>query len=149
MSNKLRRERNGVLSRDPWGSLLDEICNDLFCLTTEVIRDIGKEIEDGEGSKGIRPVVRFKETESDMVFEIELPGYKKSEINIEVDKNNRLSVVAASKRWDKAREHVYRARLSKEVDIDTAVGRLSEGILYLSIPIVKEKQKSNKMIPIE
>jgi HSP20 family molecular chaperone IbpA len=101
------------------------------------------------------------ETAESVVIEATVPGAKKEEISIEI-KDGRLQIDAEhseSEEETKKKTTVYRsqkqssfhymAALPKEVEENRAKASLRDGILKITIPLVKKGEKKAKGIRIE
>lgn len=78
----------------------------------------------------------------DLVLEIKAPGYKKNEIQIEVD-NRWLIATAANEKYGSAGFSEY---IPEEYEIENASAKLEDGILEIKIPF---KQKLNRTLAIQ
>lgn len=105
---------------------------------------------------GWSPVVDVSETDSEVVFNCELPGFGKDQINISVE-NGRLTITGERKFLeDKSRDyhHVERWygnfhrtwRLPVSVDAEKTSASLKNGVLTITFP--KKAEAKPKQIPV-
>ena len=98
------------------------------------------------GLEGFTPLADVEETDDSFVVEVELPGVKKDEVNIEVS-GRRLSVRGERKQRERAgvlrrNERVlgsfcYEVLLPDEIDVDKIDASLAEGVLTITAPKTK------------
>lgn len=106
------------------------------------------------------PAVNIKETEKDFELELAIPGRKKEDFNIEVDKNE-LTISAEKKSEDAVLEKDYTRReftydsfkrvfsLPETVDVDKINASYENGILKFTLPKKEEAlPKPKKLIEI-
>lgn len=97
----------------------------------------------GRWPQGFTPPVDIEETEDAYVFEFELPGVKRDEINIEVGaqelrvsgeitRKERTGVLRHSTR--RTGSFDYRVALPTGVDPDKVQARFDEGVLTVTVP---------------
>lgn len=99
------------------------------------------------------PSVDVEETESALVFTMDLPGLEKSDIHISVD-NNQLSVTGERKAAENSGEAIRRERWSGKVfrsfrlpvmvDSENIQANLKNGVLTLVVP-KKEEAKPRQI----
>ena len=98
------------------------------------------------GLEGFTPLADVEETDDSFLVEVELPGVKKDEVNIEVS-GRRLSVRGERKQRERAgvlrrNERVlgsfcYEVLLPDEIDVDKIDASLAEGVLTITAPKTK------------
>ena len=96
--------------------------------------------------EGFTPLADVEETDDTYVVEVELPGIKKEEVNIELS-GRRLSVRGERKQRDRAgvlrrNERIvgsfcYEVTLPDEIDVDKIDASLAEGVLTVKVPKTK------------
>jgi HSP20 family protein len=107
-------------------------------------------------SGGIRTDV--KQTEKEYIVEAELPGYKKEDINVELN-DNRLTIAVSknSEKNEETDEYIRRERqygqLSRSfmvdnVDQENIQANYQDGILTLTLPKIEEIVPKTKQISI-
>lgn len=106
------------------------------------------------------PRMDVYETENEVVAELEIPGVKPENINVEV-KNNVLKVEAKEEEKKEVKEKGYFKReigkryfkrqilLPTEVIGEKAEAEYDNGILKIKIPKVKEKKREGKKIKVK
>lgn len=92
----------------------------------------------------------LKEVESGYELQLAVPGYNKSEINIQID-NSLLKVTG--KKEVKGEKYVWQEfgatsfsrtfSLPKEVDAEHSEAKCQDGILTVTLPFVKKEKRSN------
>jgi len=102
------------------------------------------------------PPANIAETDKDFRIELAIPGYQKSDFNIELDEN--LLVVSQENKnnSEENREYVLREfgydnfrrsfRLSDKVKKEDISAKYEKGVLYIVIP--KKEQHTNRSIEI-
>ena len=98
------------------------------------------------------PVVDLEDREKDYVLKAEMPGFKKEEIEIEVQDDTITISGEANWKYDK-KEQAYvckeracksfyrRIELPEEIKADDVIAHLSEGVLEITLPKKAPKQK--------
>jgi len=109
------------------------------------------------GNLGNRPATNIKESEEAFELDILVPGYKKEEINIEIDERI-LSISAKQDENNEDQEAWLKEfsidafnrsfRLPKNIDIEAIKAEQVDGILHIYIPKLKDVQKMKKLIEI-
>lgn len=103
-----------------------------------------------------RPATNINESEEAFELSILVPGYKKEQVNIEIEENI-LTVSAEIEQEEKENEwkrefslnSFSRAfRLPKNADAELIKAEQNDGILNITIPKLKEEQKLKKLIAI-
>ena len=79
---------------------------------------------------------------TELVLEIQAPGYKKNEIQIEFD-NRWLIATGISEKYGNAGFSEY---IPEEYEIENATAKLEDGILEIKFPL---KQKANRILEIQ
>jgi len=87
----------------------------------------------------------FKKNDDAYIVEVELPGYNKKTLSIEIENKNLL--VIRSKKEKEENKILYRLELSKEIDCENIKAKSEDGILHLTLPKLEENKK--KCIIIE
>jgi len=108
------------------------------------------------GNQKQRPATNIKESDTAFNLSVFVPGYKKEEINIEIDEN--ILTISAEIPVDKEelnwqREYSLESfsrsfRLPKTIDIEAIKAEHIDGVLSIEIPKMKEEQKVKKLIAI-
>lgn len=109
------------------------------------------------GSLGNRPATNIRESEEAFELDLLVPGYKKEQINIEIDEMV-LTISANVEATNDEQEEWLKEfsldsfnrsfRLSKNIDIESIKAEQVDGILHIKIPKLKEEQKIKKLIEI-
>ncbi len=100
------------------------------------------------------PAVDLEDNEKDYRLKVEMPGFKKDEVEIDVDENSVVITGTAGWKYDK-KEHEYLCKeracktfyrivdLPEEIKADQVMANLSEGVLEITLPkkIPKQKRK--------
>jgi HSP20 family protein len=141
-----------LLNRDPFGAAFDDL------LRGFVARPAAR-----RQAPAVR-AIRFDVAEQDNAYVVnaELPGYKKEDIQIEID-GARVSITAEAKvqaeakDGDKVEKVVYSERytgkavrsfeLQSEIDKDAATAKYEDGILVLTLP--KKAAETRKLLAIQ
>jgi HSP20 family protein len=105
------------------------------------------------------PAVNIKETDKDFELQMAAPGMDKKDFKIELD-HNRLTI-SLEKKNEKKEEGTYSRREfnyqyfkrsftlpENDIETDKISARYEDGILYLSVPKLKEEAKPSRMIEI-
>ena len=79
-----------------------------------------------------------------MLAEIELPGYNKETLSMQVEHGNLL--VVRSKKEEEEDKTLYRLQLPKDIDCKNIKAKSQDGILHLTLPRLEEKRKKCIMI---
>lgn len=98
------------------------------------------------------PVVDLEDNEKDYVLKAEMPGFKKEDIEIEVQDNSVAITGAAGWKYDKkeqdyickerACQTFYRAvDLPEQVKVDDVTANLNDGVLEITLPKKEPKPK--------
>jgi HSP20 family protein len=104
------------------------------------------------------PVVDLEDNEKDYSLKAEMPGFKKGEIEIDVDDNSVVITGTAGWKYDKkAHEYLCKERacktfyrvvdLPEEIKPDEVTADLTEGVLVVTLPKKKPKQKRKVKVP--
>jgi len=98
------------------------------------------------------PAVDLEDNEKDYCLKAEMPGFKKGDIEIDVDNNSVIITGAAGWKYDK-RENEYLCKeracktfyriveLPEEIKVDEVSADLNEGVLQITLPKASPKQK--------
>jgi len=98
------------------------------------------------------PVVDLEDNEKDYRLKAEMPGFKKEEIEIDVDDNSIIITGTAGWKYDK-KEHEYLCKeracktfyrivdFPEEIKSDEVIADLKEGVLEVTLPKKTPKQK--------
>ena len=102
------------------------------------------------------PVVNEKEDEKAYYVEVDLPGVKKEDINVEV-KDNVLTISGERKFKKEEKDKGYirtesffgrferRFTLPSDADAEKIEAKVEDGVLHLTIPKVEEKEGTKKI----
>jgi HSP20 family protein len=104
------------------------------------------------------PAVDLEDREKDYLLKAEMPGFKKEDIEIEVQPDSvEISAEAGWKYDKKAKEYICKERacqlfyrtvqLPEEINVDTVRAELADGVLELTLP--KKTLKPKKKVKIE
>ena len=81
--------------------------------------------------------IQYKDTNKEFLIRIELPGFTKEQISINIE-DNILKIKATSAKsingWKTQEKYYNEFLLSKNTDVDKIVCELSNGILLITIP---------------
>jgi HSP20 family protein len=114
------------------------------------------------GMQGMEiPSVDVLEQNNEVIVTADVPGMNKNDIKLDVTDNNVLEISAQKKTEKKEEESkgyirhersytgFYRAvQLPAEVDISKAKATYNNGVLSVTLPIVKKKEEKTSAIPI-
>jgi len=126
-----------------------------FDLVNAIINSVG-EARHEEDSVDFRPKVNTRETEESYHIEVELPGVKKEEVNIEVD-GNVLSISGERNVKEEYKDENYHKvesrfghfsrsfTLPEKVDVSNIEAEFVNGILEVQIPKLKVDNLSTKI----
>lgn len=146
--------------RDEFVTSFDQIFNAIFSQTfPNATTELGVDLF----SKGAYPKVNIINEESEIIFEVEIPGLAKDQIHIEVDKEYVLTIRGEKQAEvkNKNRQYLFRElkqssfvrsfSLNDTLDVDNIKAKFENGILILHIPkkIPIKNELSNKSIKIE
>lgn len=118
--------------------------NVLDDINLSLLKDFNKETYKEKTHKAPVPV---KKEEDHLVYEFDMPGVKKSEVSIEY-RNKFVKIVAASE-TAKQRHYSYNFYVGDKYDPKSIDASLTDGVLYLKIDKIKEKEDSNVKIQIK
>lgn len=136
-----------TLYRDPFAAAFDDVVRGFFARPTR------------QQAPAVR-AIRFDVTEQGNAYVVtaELPGYKKEDVQVEID-GARVSIVAEAKAEKEAAEGekvVYSERytgraqrsfeFTSELDADAASAKYENGILTLTLP--KKTAEARKLLTI-
>lgn len=104
--------------------------------------------------------VNIKERDDDFVIEMAVPGYKKEDLNLEIDGNKLIVSAEVSHEVDDSGENYSRREFSygsftrsftlpREVDVDKINASSNDGVLNISIPKPESKKKKVKKITLK
>ena len=103
-----------------------------------------------------RPAVDFSETASELVYQLEMPGFEKDQIGLSVE-NGHLTV-QAERKWEKTSEHDYHRterrygkfyrsfQLPTSANPETISATLKHGVLIVTVP--KKEEATPKQIEV-
>lgn len=91
-------------------------------------------------NEGPLPSIRPDEDGKGWTIELEVPGYSKEEISVEIESDSVIVNAYNEKRGEKTRTITF----PQEADLDGLTARLSQGILTVFVPI-KETAKPRKV----
>lgn len=102
--------------------------------------------------------VDIKENEKEFVLEVELPGIKKDEVNIEIDEGRlTISVQKDEQKEDKKENYIRRERsyssMTRSFDIsnvetDAVNAKFENGLLYIILPKKQQEEIKGRKIEI-
>eukprot|EP00761_Pharyngomonas_kirbyi_P010961 gb/GECH01010984.1/.p1 GENE.gb/GECH01010984.1/~~gb/GECH01010984.1/.p1 ORF type:complete len:153 (+),score=47.27 gb/GECH01010984.1/:1-459(+) len=105
-----------------------------------------------------RPPVDIKESDNNLILEVELPGLKKTDINLEFNNEDRSLTISGESKKHKSQENetTYRREryygsfqrifvLPENCDQNSISAKMEHGVLFVSIPKVERKQESKKI----
>lgn len=113
------------------------------------------ESEEVNGS-AFAPPVDVSESESELVFAVELPGFERDQIEISVD--NGLLTLTGERKFDEANRNAYRRverwygkffrsfRIPNAIDAEKISASLKSGVLTLTLP--KKEEAKPRQIPV-
>jgi HSP20 family protein len=144
-----KKERGGNMARDlmPWSPLRE-------MMSLREAMDKFFEEPSTAGSKGVgffHPTVGIRETDEEMIIEVDLPGVKEEELSIEVE-DEKLIVKGERKHQDEVkRENYYHLEssygsfsrvigLPAYVESDKADAQMKDGILTITIPKLPQRK---------
>jgi HSP20 family protein len=139
MNMPARRSRQGVTRWDPFAEF-EDIYDRMGRLFQSTFGDFPMRMEPG----GWSPLTDVRETDDAYVLELELPGVKRDDINVELA-DRQLSVSGEVKE-ETEREGVWRRRtrrygrfeyrtlLPGEADAEKVTATLSDGVLTVTVP---------------
>lgn len=104
--------------------------------------------------------VNIKERDDDFMIEMAVPGYKKEDLNLEVDGNKLIVSAEVSSEVNDSGENYSRREftygsftrsftLPREVDVDKISASSNDGVLNISIPKPESKKKKVKKITLK
>jgi len=104
--------------------------------------------------------VNIKERDDDFVIEMAVPGYKKEDLNLEIDGNKLIVSAEVSHEVDDSGENYSRREFSygsftrsftlpREIDVDKINASSNDGVLNISIPKPESKKKKVKKITLK
>jgi len=143
-------------SMDSPNPLLADHFPDRFCVTEEIPFGVEKD----QSTK--TAIVDWKETSYEHVIMIDVPGFRKDEIKIEVVGNSVMSVIGERKkedekkgdRWHRA-ERMYgkfwrQLRLPENVDLNSIKAKMENGVLTLTFNKLSHgKTKFSSVVSID
>ena len=104
------------------------------------------------------PAVDLEDNEKDYRLKAEMPGFKKDDVEIDVDDNTVVITGTAGWKYDK-KEHEYLCKeracktfyrivdLPEEINVNEVTADLAEGVLAITLPKKTPKQKRKVKIP--
>ena len=87
---------------------------------------------------------KIKKDDEGYAAEIELPGYNKETLSMQVEHGNLL--VVRTKKEEEEDKTLYRLQLPKDIDCKNIKAKSQDGILHLTLPRLEEKRKKCIMI---
>jgi HSP20 family molecular chaperone IbpA len=88
---------------------------------------------------------RVEKTEDGYKAQVELPGYNKDSLAIQVENKDLLAV--RSQKEGENKQILYRLQLSRDIDQKRITAKTEDGVLFLTLPEAAEHK--NKCIKIE
>ena len=110
-------------------------------------------------TKGLTIPVDIKEFDNEYKVKVEVPGIKKEDIDVELNKSY-MKISAQKKEAQEEKNKKYHKTefaygsysrtiyFPKEVDVNMAKAELNHGVLCLDLPKIKEKEIETKKIEI-
>ncbi len=126
-----------------------------FDLVNAIMNSIGEQTNEQE-MVDFRPKVNTRETEENYHIEVELPGVKKENVNIQVD-GNVLTISGERNIRDEVKDEDYHKvesryglfsrsfTLPEKVDVSNIEAEFKDGILEVAIPKLKVDTSSKKI----
>ena len=111
-------------------------------------------------TKGLTIPVDIKEFENEYKVKVEVPGIKKEDIDVELNKSY-MKISAQKKESQEEKNKKYHKTefaygtysrtiyFPKEIDVHMAKAELNHGVLCLELPKIKEKEEETKKIEIK
>ncbi len=105
------------------------------------------------------PAVDVVETEGDLVFTVEVPGFEKNEIDISV--NNNLLAISGERKFEETEEREYRRverwygkffrsfQIPSTVDAEKISANLKNGLLTLTLPKREEARPRQIQVSVQ
>jgi HSP20 family protein len=104
------------------------------------------------------PGFEIRESEDKYHLQVEMPGIKASDVNVELEDNGRVLHISGSRKRETEDEHGNRSfsssrfdrriSIGDNVDAEKMTGNLQDGILSIEAPKKEKKEKSVFKIPI-
>ena len=110
-------------------------------------------------TKGLTIPVDIKEFDNEYKVKVEVPGIKKEDIDVELNKSY-MKISAQKKESQEEKNKKYHKTefaygsysrtiyFPKEVDVNMTKAELNHGVLCLELPKIKEKEEETKKIEI-
>lgn len=98
-----------------------------------------------QGECNYTPKADYYEVENGFMLEVELPGVKKEDIDIQVEKNI-VTVKATRERKDTKVTYERNFRLADDIDVDNIKVTLENGVLAFAL--VKKQQASARKLTV-
>ncbi len=99
-----------------------------------------------EGSNSVVPSAYVYEADAGYALEVELPGVKKEDTSIEVEKSV-LTVKATRKRGENEIKYERSFRVADEIDVENVKAAMENGVLRVSL--TKKKEAEAKKIEVQ
>jgi HSP20 family protein len=127
-----------------------------FDLVNAIINSVGEQTREQQEIVDFRPKVNTRETENAYHIEVELPGIKKEEVNVEVD-GNVLTISGERSLRDEVKEEDYHKvesryglfkrsfTLPEKVDIENIHAEAENGLLEVVVPKLLIDTSSKKI----
>lgn len=119
------------------------LTNQLVPSTFFGLKDFFNNFED---SKTSFPVATIYEAENGYTLEVELPGVKKEDVSIEMERNV-LTIKGSRKRGETETTYERSFRVADQIDSDNVTAVMEDGVLRLSLN--KKKESEAKKIVIQ
>lgn len=84
-----------------------------------------------------------KETKN-LIFEVEMPGFKREELKVSTDEKKRLIVIDAISKRNRKQKYVY---VSRDYDLSSVNAKLDLGVLTLTVSKL-DSAESRKFIEV-
>lgn len=110
------------------------------------LKDIIDSLNSAQAETHYTPKADYYETENGFALEVELPGVKKEDLDVQVEKNI-ITVKATRVRKEEKFTYERSFRLADDIDTDNIKVSLENGILGFSL--VKKQQTSARKLEIQ
>ena len=96
----------------------------------------------------------YEESENEYTLTVDVPGFKKDEIEITIPQGRDYLEISAEKKTEEGQKKLRTGlegsfKLPLDVDPENFAAKLEDGVLTVTLPKVKEKMKPVKKIPVE
>lgn len=130
----------------------------IFNLLTDVFGEDAFEMKNRHYRSSM-PAVNVRESENAYEIELAVPGFEKSDLNVEVEKDTLKVTSKKEQVSDEKNDKIRRMEFSynhfersflipEEADADKIKAKSENGILYINLPKKEEKGTAKKMIKV-